>query len=154
MDFAHQNVGIDGDGCVRLDTHGLKDTETRLTMNDVLTHIDVHIGPCRDTWMVWDDLNKEQHVFSGGVLTMAPRRPADRTRARRCREGMALRQMMHKRWTDDACVLCKVHGRDNMTYPCGHMDLCDGCCDMVQLYVNACPTCRMPIYLRISVNGQ
>lgn len=149
-EYTHPLVRIDGQGGVQLDTHGLKDTCTRLTMNNVLTHIGMLVVPCRGTsWMVWDGDNSEQHVFYGDVLTLPPRRPEDSTRAWRCREGMVMRQRMHKRWRQDACLLCSVHRRDNLIYPCGHMDMCDGSCDRVQMYDNACPTCRSPLHLRM-----
>lgn len=46
---------------------------------------------------------------------------------------------------DHLCVVCLEHPRDEILVPCGHMVLCQQCCQSVMDSSNECPVCRETI---------
>jgi hypothetical protein len=46
---------------------------------------------------------------------------------------------------DHLCVVCLENARNIVLIPCGHMVLCDVCCDDIMANSNECPMCREKI---------
>lgn len=43
---------------------------------------------------------------------------------------------------DQRCIVCRIHPREIILLPCGHVCLCEDCSEHI---TNGCPICRKPI---------